>query len=570
VAGGAPAPAAAFDWNARAGLIWTGTENTGPGASTSATFTDLDLGLKLRLDFINPQTAYLVGGFDYRFYDHHQDGYRLQRIDTYTYDVYGAFFQHRRSPLQLTWGLTRVDADLAGPGGKWFGERTSDSGRVGARFELPALPTVSAGYSWFDSTDRYGDGESHDRNVQRGTATLGHSTPVFSFALQYAGEWSAGNWAGDDYQLDTIYTEGTARLGGTATFTVSDQYYQRTPTSTFATALTSDFHSLQATLRDLPSLQEEQFVRYVYARSLQSVPSQPTLETEQQRLDLQREFKLASEYSLRPQLALSLVEQRNGTTGSRTTGEWATVYFRWLRRGGSATYDLQAGPVVGFLQDDQGTSSFGHGVTANGTVTLPLWDGFTGGGNYALSYSNNLGGAQGWALGQVLSLFANGPLWSGQLGAQFLATAGRTWTPVFGDFASRNLRLDASWTLERFILRGSIDVGSGIAGNPTDLRAGDGLFVPLPFDSNAVFSSLGAQASTLWGLTGSINGRYGTSSAPGQPALTQYGADASISYALPAFSVGIEDRYNVYDAASGRSSTNMVQFRIFRGFGNPF
>ncbi|MCK7470985.1 MAG: hypothetical protein MZU95_09490, partial [Desulfomicrobium escambiense] len=296
--------------------------------------------------------------------------------------------------LQLTWGLTRVDADLAGPGGKWFEERTSDSGRVGARLDSPALPAVSAGYSWFDSTDRYGDEESHDRNVQQGTATLGHSTPVFSVALQYAGEWSAGNWAGDDYQLDTIYTEGTARLGGTATFTVSDQYYQRTPTSTFATALTSDFHSLQAALRDLPSLQEEQFVRYVYARSLQSVPSQPTLETERQRLDLQREFKLASEYSLRPRPALSLDEQRNGTTGSRTAGEWATVYFRWLRRGGSATYDLQAGPVVGFLQDDPGTSSFGHGVSANGTVTLPLWDGFTGGGNYALSYSNNLGGAR--------------------------------------------------------------------------------------------------------------------------------------------------------------------------------
>lgn len=564
-----PPPASAIDWSSRIGFGWSQQDDWSPAVHDRSPLMLLDLGLKLRQVVSRPEVAWVRGGATYRLYDRQVNGVQVERTDTYTYDLAAALFQHRGSPLIVSASAARVVDDLSGAEGS-LGSLTGDSGTVAARLALPGRPQVSLGYGWNLSSSRFPVLPDHDRTLQRLDAGAAHSTPAFNFNATYGAEWSRGNWLGDDYTLNDVRAEASANLGGATTFQISDQYYQRTPTASFDLALSSELHALQAGVRHLAGTREEQYGRYVYSHGIQTVPSLPATETTRHQGEYWREHRLGdSAFSARPTVSFSAAVQRLGADETRTTGETASALLRWYRESAGAVDEILGGPSFGLLQDTSASDAFGYGGSLLLGTARPVW-GVQASARYEIAYGNDLNAVRGWSLTQRASLTGSGRLGPGALGGQLQLTAGRAHSPLFGEFASRNVSLLSQYGTARSRIAASLTVGSGIAGGPKDGFVGDGLLLPAPFDSHATFANLVASTGALIGLSASAGLRFGNTNTPGQPALTQYGVDASIAYVFAAFSVSLEDRLTTYAYPSGRATTNLVMFRIQRSLGDSF
>jgi hypothetical protein len=513
--------------------------------------------------------AWIRGGATYRFLDREINGTTVQRSNTYSYSVSSALFENRTSPFSVNVNASRVVADLAGEGGRWFGNRTSDFGTASARLTLPERPGATVAYSWDFATDEIPGFPDHKRDLQRLDTGVHHASPSFNLNAAYTGEWSDGNWNADDYQVNTVRVDGSAKLSETTTFTLSDQYYQRSPTSRFDAALASELQYFQAAVYDSPAPREEQRARYIYSNSSLAAQALTSASGTSQQGEYWRELRVKdTEYSGRVTGNVALVEQTRGGATSRTSGETLGLMGHWFRQAGGSLDDVMLGPSFGVLQNASGGNDFGYGANGTLTVSRPLGR-FVATGRYGISYGNNLGGVPGWSFRQSAIASGGGALGSGHASAQLQFDASRAWSPTFGDFASRSINFTGAYDVDRTRLRASLAATSGMAGNPGDKFVGDGLLVPAPFNSHTIWGVASASTSSH-GVTATVGVRYGDTNVPGQPALIQYGADAALGYAFGAFSISLEDRVTTYGYATGRGTTNLVFLRFFRAIGNSF
>jgi len=466
-----PSLSAALDWSSRVGFGWSQQDDWTPATHDRSPLMLLDVGLRLRGVVSNPETAWLRGSGSYRLFDRRQNGVLVERADTYTYDATGAVFQHRTSPFTVNFSATRVVNDLSGGQGS-FGSVTGDSGSVAARLALPSRPQVALGYGWNVSSSTFPGLPDHDRNVQRFDAGAHHATSAFNFDAAYNAEWAHGTWDGDDYTLNNVRAEASAALGTATTFNLSDQYYQRSPTRTFDLALASELHSLQASVRHAPAPREEQFGRYVYSHGVQSVPALPSTETTGHQGEYWREIRFGeSDFSARPTAGVSAVVQRLGGTETRTTGETATGLARWYRQSGDRVDEIMGGPSLGLIQDASGSNDLGWGGTLTLGTARKLW-GVSSSGRYEIVYGNDLNAVRGWSLTQRATAAGSGGLGSGSLSGQLQLSASRAHSPLFGEFASRNVNLQSTYAQGRHRVTAMLVVGSGSRGTrPTSSSA---------------------------------------------------------------------------------------------------
>lgn len=560
----------ALDWAGRLGFSWTRQDDWRPVAHDSAPFLDLDVGLKLRGAVRDPRVAWFRAGADFRLLDRVVNGTRVQRNDTYTYSLAAALFDHQASPFSLSASANRITGQSSGAEGKWLGSRTGDFGSAGARLALRGLPRVSAGYSWDVATDELPTQPDHERTLQRIDAGIEHGSPAFHLSGAYRGEWSGGNWQGEDYQLNSVRLDANALIGNQTNFTLSDQYYQRSPTASFDAALAAEQHYFSAGIRHSPGERRDQAGQYVYRRAYQAVGPSGSAAASSQALEYWREIPFTDgEYSARVSANAAMTEQSVAGVPTRATGETIGLQGQWARRVERSYTGVSVGPSVGLLQTDPGGNDLGYGLSGSFVITRPL-RGVLATGRYNGSYGNNLNGTPGWGLRHALVASGQGPLGSGNFNAQLQIDSSRGWSPTFGDTASRSVLLNGAYYFDRTQLRASLTVGSGIAGNPGDKFIGDGLLLPAPFNSHSIFAGLSASTATTVGLTALAGVRYGDTNVPGQPAIIQYGGDASLAYSVGVFSVGVEDHLTTYGYASGRVTTNLVLLRLSRAMGDAF
>ncbi|MGB8932220.1 MAG: hypothetical protein WCC48_13330 [Anaeromyxobacteraceae bacterium] len=565
-----PVAAPAFEWGGRLGFSWTRQDDWRDLEHDVSNILDLDLGLRFRTFVFDPQIAWIRGGANFRLYDRSADGARLQRTDTYTYSLAGALYDRPGSPFTVNANAQRVVSELSGPHGAWFGSRTSDAGAVSATLQLPARPGLRLGYSWDLAADELPGLGVHDRTLHRLDTAVSHHSPAFNLTADYRGEWSDGSWDADAYQVNTVRVEGSAQLSRQMTFGLSDQYYQRTPTESFDAALAAESHTLQAGLRNVTAPREEQGGRYIYSRSSSAAAAILRRAATSQRLEYWNEFRLDdTDYSGRATANVALVDQTLGSATTRSSGETAGFLGRWARKSGQVAYDVQAGPSLSLLQNEAGDSRFGYGANGSLLANRPLW-GMMATGRYEAAYGNDLGGIQGWSFHQAVTAAGEGAAGAGILSAQLRLEANRTWSPLYGDFASRNVFATGSYAVDRTRLFASFSFGSGITGNPGDKFVGDGLLLPAPFNTHTLFANVSASRSTSFGVTASAGLRFGASDAPGQPAIIQKGLDASLEYAFAAFRVALDERLTTYDYPTGSVTTNLVFLRLTREIGDSF
>jgi hypothetical protein len=567
----APAAASAFEWGGHLGFSWTRQDDWLVDVHNQSPFADLDLGLRFRGAIIDPKVAWLRGGANFRLIDRGVNGATVERSNTYTYSLSGALFDNRTSAFTLGARAERVAAKLGGADGQWFGSRTSDSGYASARLAVPDRPDASVGYFWNRATDVITGVPDHTRTLQRLDGAVHQGSPAFNLSAGYTGEWSEGSWLGEQYQANTVRVEGSARLDRATTFTLSDQYFQRTPTAHFDAALASEFNYFQAAILHADAPREDQFGRYVFSHSANAAPAMASTGATQHLGEYWREFRFDdTDFSARATGSVSSSQQSLGGVTTDSSGETLGLLGRWYRQDSGITNDIQVGPSVGLVQGREGGSGsdFGYGANASVTTSRPI-GGVAATGRYEASYRNNLV-VPGWSITQGIVAGGQGALGSGNLSAQLQLQSSRTWAPLYGAFASRYVYLQSVYTVERTQVRAGLSIGSGIAGSPGNRFVGDGLLLPTPFNSESVFANVQASTATLSGISAMFGLRFGDTNAPGQPALTQWGADGALSYTVGGFRVSLEDRVTTYGYPTGRVTTNVLFFRILREIGESF
>jgi hypothetical protein len=568
-----PAVGSAFEWGASAGLLYSRNDLWSEGgAHLAAPHLDIDLKLDAAGFLDRPGVVDWSAGAGYRRISDRLNGALTGLSNTLTYHLNLDFFRNRTSPVAASlYALqsdTRVDRF---EGTTASGDRTLQRLGGSVRIAPPARPYVEAGYERLHLSEDLPD-FSHTSTDHIVTGALRHSAANFSLGVQYRGDFSDGDWVSDQYDSYYLVAFAESRLGDThedRRLSVTERYYQRAATSASDAAYSVNANAFNATYQSglLPGTRT--LVSYQNSHGLNTTAA---LTNEVSGNDVRAEHDFAiedSEFFVKGFAAGSLVQQRAAATELRSSGETVGGQLWWRRQAPAATYEAAAGPLIGFLQLPGKPDQLGYGASGLLRGGRP-WNDYQLGLNYAVDWASDLFATPGWSVNQQLSATIGGAVGPGRIDGTLGVTARRAWGPVLGDGAMRGVQLNVNYAFGLHTIFGQAALQSGMAGTAPGEFAGDGLFLPAPFDSHTTSLLAGATSRLFTGLVGRLQGRYTSTHIPGQPDLTFTEGLASLVYHYAAFDFSLEDRYLVTDASSFRSRANSVMLNVSRAFGSRY
>lgn len=569
-----PSIGSAFEWAASAGLVYSRNDLWPEGA---AHLVEPHLEVDLKLDaagfFDRPGIADWSAGAGYRRISDKLNGAQTGLSNTLTYHLQLDLFRNQTSPasaslfaLQSDTRVDRFEGTTAG------GDRRLQ--RLGGSFRLApaARPFVDLGYERLHLSEDLPDASRHDSTDHVVTGSLRHSAANFSLGVQYRGDFSDGTWVSDQYDSYYLVAFAQSRLGDTRDerrFSVNERYYQRGATSTSAGAYSVDANAFNATYQSGLKPGTRTLVAYQNNHG-KNTAGALTNEVSGNDLRAEHDFTFGDpEFFVKGFAAASLAQQRANATELRTSGETAGAQLWWRRQEPGATYEAAAGPLIGFLQLPGKSNQLGYGATGLVRGGHP-WNNYQLGLTYAVDWGSNLLATPGWSINQQLSGSIGGVAGPGRIDGTLGVTARRAWSPLFGDDAVRGVQLNVNYAIGLHTLYGQAALQSGMAGTAPGEFAGDGLFLPAPFDSRTSSVLAGATSRLFTGLVARVQGRYSSTHVPGQPDLTLAEGLASLVYHYAAFDFSLEDRYVVMEASTFRTPRNSIFLRVSRAFGTRY
>lgn len=567
----APGAGAALDWTGRVGVLYDRTDTwPAPGSHHALPNLSLDLGGSASGSLPDPGILDWSGAVNYRRDSRSFDGTQTRLTDALAYRLGVSLLDYPASPISASAFANRTDTRVESHTGTPFtGSRTADSVGGSVRLAPRALPRLELSYR-NDRTDEtlpvLGDHES-SRNWLN--ARFAQSAQTFNSYGSFTGEWNDGTWVYDKNDNYLVTANATARLGEETSAFVSETFYRRVPNSSAPEAFSQNLNSFSAGARSGRIPGEKWQVRFLSREGMASTATASS-DTESTTLDAFRDFRLgeSGDYLM---LVGSASRYRASTSVGTTDsagGDVGADYAHRRTMEGGGNYELAAGPRVGYVTASGADDRFGYGAAARASITT-TWNGYALSGVYSAGYGNNLSGRLGWLLEQRASGTFRGRAGSGSYALQLNATARRGHSPT-GDEGLQSLALQGDYRVKRLGAYAQIAISNGIlAGTPSQF-IGDGLFLPVGYNTHSTAITIGGNATPYPGLTANLEARYGVSSIPGQPQLEAAQGIASISYRFGLLELTLEDRVFGPSFDPSAVTSNLLMLRAARTFGSRF
>jgi len=567
-----PAAAPAVEWDGRLGLSWSRYDESSGGVSASAARLDIDVGLDLRGFAVAPGVVDWQAGAAFRRLSDSGSRVRSTYSNVLDYRLELALFRNRTSPLTLVARAQRTEVEFSAlPDPDAAGTRLLQTAGATVSYQDRNRPDLQAGYLYRDLRERIPGLADHDQQVHEVTGGVHASADAFTVLGRYRGAFSDGTWESDQYDDHQLMLDAVADLPGGARLYVTDQYYRRLATSAALTGFSQEFNSLQTGFRYGERVGEQHQWRYLYGHGITERAAGsgvPPLETTRQSMRYDGDFGLATNLFIRGLAELTMAQTRSVLT-ERSTGETVGAQLWWRRVEAGRFDEVRAGPLLGFVQSDLAEREVGYGAVAAARTSRP-WGPYTLGASLDLTYESDLRGVRGWYLSEAAAASLSGPLGRAAFNLQLTGTAVRSWSPVLGDGATRSLALSGALFVGEHRLDAQAGLQSGLVGASPGSFAGDGLFLPAPFDSHAAYAWLAGTWRVWYGISARGQVRWSRADVPGQPALDALEGLASLSYAWGALTLGVEDRLGRTETAGGSITTNLIMLRLTRTLGSGY
>lgn len=566
-----PGAAYGYDWMGRVGLLYDRTD-TWPGDDAHHVQPRLNLDLAGSLDgsVVDPGVVAWKLAASYRRDSASFDGSETRLNSALGYHFDAAFFRNPTSPFTATVFADRSDSTFDDYTGTPFsGDRLAQSFGGGIRLAPHLLPTLHLDYRRTDVEETLPLVGAHESSSDRLAARFTQSSSTFNAFASFVGEWNDGTWVYDQNSNYTVTADAHAYVDDDTQVFVSDTYYNRVPDTSAADAFAQELNSFSGGFRSGRKAGEKTVLRYV-GRRLYASTQLGTTESTSNGVNFFQDFLLGTEGDYLTVSADASMHDGStplGSTASRGGTLGADYAWNRSQKGGNS-YELAAGPRVGYVVADGSKDQFGYGARARGSVATS-WNGYGLSGVYSVLYGNNLSGQVGWVLEQRASASARGRAGAGNVGVTLAANTLRRYGPN-GDEAVRGINLVGDYRWRDYAVLASYALSSGVLPGTPDDFVGDGFFVPVGFDTQQQTFTLGANARIFTGLVGSVELRYASSSLPGQPDLETGQGIASLSYRFGMLEISLEDRVTGPSLDPTEATANLVMLRASRTFGSRF
>ncbi|MBK9517509.1 MAG: hypothetical protein IPO09_09180 [Anaeromyxobacter sp.] len=569
VAALAPAPAAATDLVLRLDLGYERLDVFTPGAEASAMRLDFDVSALAAGYLFAPGTVdWSLGG--------RYDRLRREAIGGATMNGTGVSFRGRvgllnrpTAPLSLQLHASRASDDFTTTGvAESTGTRLVTTLGADATYRGAGRPSLRLGIASVESEDTgFGRGVT-SRSVRQVRAGATHGTAAYSYVVDYDARLSTGTYDNDNHDTHTVYLTTSANLGPGFTAIASDRYYLRTPTRQAPTNPRYEDHAAFASVvwSGPQSLSRTQ---YRYGHTTISAPGVATRERIRNSAFQQVEHQLTGELRLIGLVDASVADERLGEEVHRSFGESLTGLARWIRHAEPWDFFLQGGPSVGLIQPDGAAADTGFGGQFEAGATR-TWPGLRAGLRYSAGFQQNLGAVGGWAARQ--SVTADAERTAGDsllLRGSLQASADRVQSDLFGAGANRVLQANLTAGWRRYDLTVQAGLTSGLVGDHPDV-AGDGLFIPAPYDAHTGYASATFLAPVPGGFDLSLRARYLEIRSPDRERQWETGLLGRLGWTAGGLTVSVEDEYVRGGGEGGPASQNRLFLRLTRTFGTRF
>lgn len=572
----------AFEWSGRAGAVYSRDDQWTPASgSTSLPRLDIELALDGRGHVYTPDALTWAAGVGYRRFTMDPSNGPSSAQNLLSYRLSAVAFGRRGSPFTLSGFANRSEGD----GSASLGSYGTTEQTFGGSMQLNLLnrPTLRLGYAHSDGKYTSPIYATHDNRRDVFDAATGYATNAFSFDVQYRGNLATGTYDAENYDDHRVDLASRVNVFKDVTVQLSDGYYRRVPTRTSTFNPRQELNSFTAFGRHatLGSVSTEQ-VRYNHTSALTEtltlLPSAgaprtsvltrsiDSLDVEVRRPLTEKEWSLATTASAT--YADTALETGNPAVPDerlRTAGQALTPVVHWAREVEDVRYRAHAGPSFGLLEPFDGTTEFGWGASAGGSVQRRFAR-LLAGSTYSIAYAKAVG-TPTTSFAQTLSVDAEGNVGPNRLRAIVAASGERSTTPLIGTSASRSVRGNVEYGQRNWAAFAEVQLRDGVAFPLRDAFRGDGLFLSPGYDSRST-SILGGLRGGWAGLSAQGSLRLSNVVLPDRPSQDDLEARGEVSYRLGAFGVGVEERYllSLRDRASG----NVFFFRIYRLLGSRY
>ena len=264
--------------------------------------------------------------------------------------------------------------------------------------------------------------------------------------------------------------------------------------------------------------------------------------------------------------AVSLTQLRIGETETSAAGQRVNAIGRWNRPVTSGAILVETGGRVGLIEKEAGGTDLAWGATGSARYSRNRvgrqWS-----AAYRVDYDENIDALQGWALSQAVSADASAPLTKELVGNVTLALDVRRGHAVLlGDSVTRrgNLVATLRWPRHQLGVQGSIV--DGIAGSLANPVQGDGLFLPVAFQTHALIAGAFARATLSSRFILNATVRYASGSGPDIPVQREIVSYLRLDYSVGRFVLAAEERYTVAGTTSFDLKRNEVMVTLTRHF----
>lgn len=396
------------------------------------------------------------------------------------------------------------------------------------------------------------------------------SVPDLWYRLQYDTSWNSGTFAESNYAGHDVVASAEMAVTPSVSLQMSGAYSLRGPTTASPLNPRYDGQSLAAGVAWTSSATSSAGFAYSYGNSVTTVVGETPRSVSSHSLSASHSRHLGEGWTVSGGASANASEIEAPGGRQHSTGESLSASANWTRAYGKLSLRFSGSASAGGVQSPgrAAQGAWGGGLSGGAGTSFGSW---SASGSYAASYGSNLGGFGSSSFTQSLSFGAAGPsILRGFLTANLTLSSRRSDREILGTTGGRSINLHATstWGVTHLTLQAALS--DGLSQALKGSVAGDGLFLPLDYNTHSRSVSLQASTATRSALTVSGIARYLEIESPGQGTRWETALGVRLGYPLGAFTFHLEDTLSNTGGPNGSATGNVVFVRVTRGFGTAF
>jgi len=501
------------------------------------------------------------------YYGSRRGGDSTSRSDSWGYRLSLAAMGDSEHPVNLS--ATRQYNEFTSSGSNHTGTTVTTNYSAVAQYVPPAAPNLRAVVSRVE-TDNHSFGAP---DVRAETTTLSlavnQSAKDLWYLLQYDTGWNTGTYAETNYRNHNVLAQTELSVTPELRVAVNGGYQLRDPTLVSPLNPRYDSQALTTSVILTPTPAIAYSAGYGYANYLTTIPGEAARSQTTQTASASHNRPLGEHTTMSVNAAVTVADVAAAAGARHSTGEQIGASASWNNTYQKLNVFFTGNGSVSALQVPGRSGQGGYGI-GFGTGLGSTFGDWSTSASYSASWSSNLGGVEATAFSHSLGFNASGPsLARGRLLATLTLGGRRSDAAILGTTGGRSLRFNATSTWQDMTITLQAGVDDGLSEALKGPGGGDGLFLPLDYNTHTRYLVLQGQRG-FGDLNVSGILRHLEIVSPGQGAREETAVGARLGYVLGAFTFGFEDTVTWISGPQGGATGNVVFLRVTRSFGTVF